>query len=417
MEILLPPNSNTLQVTSDIIDNADAITADTQQMSLLPTNTQDTNVAVYEEVIDQLYDKADEKTVTVNDIVKSVAKHFNLSKEDAKSTKKLIKKRLMYLIEQSNVVNGINNNSRHTLTQEEGSADDDKQPSISTLTEGVTLAENLTEGRAILDNHFNTLTVAPRLLLEHITPKILTTEMIKNVFFDFDKTEEVDKNLWKNLTGGNKKRKWISDLHDGDKRLGLRMMIEEALEGYIKIVQEKYPELKYYKVGAIKSLPGAPSQYDGHGRKLHSDYPQSVEELEPKLRPVSIIVGLNPSNFMWLPHITSRQTEISEMTVKAGEMIIFTNNCLHAGGANNTNEEQTRLFAYLASDESHFPSGTVTTWDWQQHSADPLITKPFNSYNALINLSTINHTRMKLGTGRFATIATLTQDETEEVNI
>ena len=38
--------------------------------------------------------------------------------------------------------------------------------------------------------------------------------------------------------------------------------------------------LKYFKVGALKSLPGAKSQYVGHGRKLHSDYPQSVEELE-----------------------------------------------------------------------------------------------------------------------------------------
>jgi len=33
---------------------------------------------------------------------------------------------------------------------------------------------------------------------------------------------------------------------------------------------------------------------------------------------------------------------------------------------NNTNEEQTRLVAYLASDESHFTSGEVTTWDWQR---------------------------------------------------
>ncbi len=33
-------------------------------------------------------------------------------------------------------------------------------------------------------------------------------------------------------------------------------------------------------------------------------------------------------------------------------------------------EEQTRLFAYLASNESHFPSGEVTTWDWQRGDND-----------------------------------------------
>jgi hypothetical protein len=106
---------------------------------------------------------------------------------------------------------------------------------------------------------------------------------------------------------------------------------------------------------------------------------------------------------MWLPHRTSRETEIREMTVNPGEMIIFTNHCFHAGGANNTNEEQIRLFAYLVSNESHFPSGTVTTWDWEQISADPLITKPSNSYNALSKLTTDKYTRLTLRTGRIAT--------------
>ncbi len=112
--------------------------------------------------------------------------------------------------------------------------------------------------------------------------------------------------------------------------------------------------MKYHKVGAIKSLPGAPSQYEGHGGKFHSDYPQSIEELEPGLCLVSIIVGLNPLNFMWLPHRKSRETEIREMTVNPGEMIMFTNNCLHTGGPNNTNEGQTQLFAYLVSNMPHF---------------------------------------------------------------
>jgi hypothetical protein len=197
--------------------------------------------------------------------------------------------------------------------------------------------------------------------------------------------------------------------------MGLKWIIETALEGYINIVQKKYPELKYCKVGAIKSLPGAKSQYEGHCRKFHSDYPQSVEELEPNLRPVSIIVGLNPFNFMWLPHRKSRESEIREMTVNPGEMIMFTNNCLHAGGANDTNEEQTRLFAYLVSDASHFPLGTVTTWDWQQHCADPSIAKPSNSYNTLINKATDMY-RLRLRTGRVATVPTLKTRETDDVS-
>ena len=210
-------------------------------------------------------------------------------------------------------------------------------------------------------------------------------------------------------------RKWIPDLNDISKRDALKKVIDKALEGYIKFVQKKYPSLTHYKVGAIKSLPGAPSQYDGHGEKLHSDYPQSVEELEPKLRPVSIIVGLNPFTFMYLPHKKSKETDIEEMTVNPGEMIMFTNNCLHAGGPNNTNETQTRLFAYLVSDVSHFPSGTVTTWDWQQSCADPSITKPSNSYNALINIPA-DRQRFLLKTGRLATTPTLQTEETNNVS-
>ncbi len=62
-------------------------------------------------------------------------------------------------------------------------------------------------------------------------------------------------------------------------------------------------------MGAIKSLPWAHSWYEGHGGKFHSDYLQSVEELEPRFRPVSIIVGLNPFNFMWLHDRKSRESE------------------------------------------------------------------------------------------------------------
>ena len=240
----------------------------------------------------------------------------------------------------------------------------------------------LTEGGGCVD-HLTTV-VAPGIVvdngphLELIKPNInrgnfLSSQAIVEVLREFDIAEKNDKNLWKNITGGNKMRKWIPDLHDIVRRVSLKNVIENALQGYIKIVQEKYPELRYWKVGAIKSLPWAPSQFEGHGGKLHSDYAHSLENLEPRLRPVSIIVGLNHFNFMWLSDRKSRETEIREMTVFPGQMIIFTNHCLHAGGKNNTNEDQTRLFAYLVSDVSHFPSGTVTTWDWQRHCEDPLI--------------------------------------------
>ncbi len=159
---------------------------------------------------------------------------------------------------------------------------------------------------------------------------------IEEVLREFKNAEKNEKNLWQNITGGNTMRKWIPDMYDNNvKRVALKIIVEKALKAYITIVQERYPTLKYFKVGALKSLPGAKSQYVGHGRKLHSDYPQSVEELEPRFRPVSIIVGLNSFNFMWLNDRTSRESDIRKMTVYPGEMIMFTNHCLHAGGNNS----------------------------------------------------------------------------------
>ncbi len=40
------------------------------------------------------------------------------------------------------------------------------------------------------------------------------------------------------------------------KRVTLKVIVETALKGYITIVQGRYPTLKYFKVGALKSLPG-----------------------------------------------------------------------------------------------------------------------------------------------------------------
>ena len=253
--------------------------------------------------------------------------------------------------------------------------------------------------------------------LERISPNIengnyLSREGIKEVLREFKNAEKNDKNMWQNITGGNRVRKWIPDINDNVKRLALKGTIKKALEGYITIVQGRYPALKYFKVGALKSLPGAESQYVGHGGKLHSDYPQIVEELEPMFRPVSIIVGLNSFKFMWLNDRTSRESEIRKMTVYPGEMIMFTNHCLHAGGENDTNEEQTRLFAYLASDESHFPSGEVTTWDWERGNKNPLISKPSRIANTAL-VGTAGTNRIRLQRGRVASYGRETIDDEE----
>jgi len=98
--------------------------------------------------------------------------------------------------------------------------------------------------------------------LERISPNIeygnyLLRKGIEEVLREFKNAEKNDKNLWQNITGGNTVRKWIPDMYDNNvKRVALKVIVEKALKGYITIVQERYPTLKYFKVGALKAYWG-----------------------------------------------------------------------------------------------------------------------------------------------------------------
>ena len=43
---------------------------------------------------------------------------------------------------------------------------------------------------------------------------------------------------------------------------------------------------------------------------------------------------------------------------------MFTNACLHSGGANESNYFQLRLFTYLVSNEMDFPQNQVMLYNW-----------------------------------------------------
>jgi hypothetical protein len=75
-------------------------------------------------------------------------------------------------------------------------------------------------------------------------------------------------------------------------------------ETNIDYVQVLYPSLVCVKLGALKTLPHCPSQYQGHNNKFHSDYLSNYPEITPAQRPVSVILALDQFDFMYLPHIS-----------------------------------------------------------------------------------------------------------------
>ena len=72
--------------------------------------------------------------------------------------------------------------------------------------------------------------------LERILPNIkygnyLSRKRIEDVLREFKNAEKNDKNLWKNITGGNTMRKWIPDMYDNNvKRVALKVIVEKALK-------------------------------------------------------------------------------------------------------------------------------------------------------------------------------------------
>ena len=62
---------------------------------------------------------------------------------------------------------------------------------------------------------------------------------------------------------------------------------------------------------------------------------------------------------MYLPHRNASRDEIVTITVTPGQMIVFTNNCLHAGGSNKHNKIMIRVFGYMSAFVEDIPHGKV----------------------------------------------------------
>ncbi len=120
-----------------------------------------------------------------------------------------------------------------------------------------------------------------------------------------------------------------------------------------------YHSLVCVKLRTLQSLLNCPSQYKGHESKLHLDYSSNYSELAPAQRPVSVILALDPFDFIYLPHIFQTRKDLVQLTVPAGYAIIFTDACLPLGGPNDSLNHQYPLFGYMVSSANLFPANRV----------------------------------------------------------
>ena len=138
----------------------------------------------------------------------------------------------------------------------------------------------------------------------------------------------------------------------------VRKQAETIVGLYMRnFVTKNYPCLTHCKVGALRSR-GEQSQFDLQGT-LHRDYLDDVEKKVPEERPQSIIIALDPFDLLYEYDSNYHDGSVGCKSVAKGEAVLFTSSLRHAGGSNGTKDDKTwkyRLFAYIVSEQSDFPS-------------------------------------------------------------
>lgn len=173
---------------------------------------------------------------------------------------------------------------------------------------------------------------------------------------------ERDPTPWAGLVGGSGYQMYTPSLEDFPQLYGL---VKKCMPRYIEYIQQMYPKLKYYKLSVLKSLNGAVSQYEGCQKRLHLNYHHNVNFRPPDERPISILVALDEFEFHYLEDRKGCRRDIITTKFLPKQMVAFTNNCLHAGGANNSGKVCYRLFAYVVSNQYDFSGGRVHHYGWK----------------------------------------------------
>ncbi len=162
--------------------------------------------------------------------------------------------------------------------------------------------------------------------------------------------------MWDKLTGGGDSCFFAKDLKKHPLMYNY-VMIE--LRDYITYVQQIYSKLNHVKGGAILSSLNTLAQIDGHYGKLPSNYTANVLERPPDERPILIIVAVDPFGLQYLPSQEMKRKDMKRLNVNQGEMVMFTNTCLHSGDTNESDHSRLRLFGYMVSHEEDFPKNEV----------------------------------------------------------
>jgi len=178
-----------------------------------------------------------------------------------------------------------------------------------------------------------------------------------------DTLKNAPKDWWAGLPNQDRKRDWLKVVGDPTtpRQKETKYQIEATLKPFLDYIRSIYPEMRHWKVGALRTKANTPSQYEMSKNTFHTDYSDSVLDRPPKERPMSIIMALDSFSFLLKPTIpNSSAREYDEIIVKPGQAVAFTYEQLHAGGQHTGTEYNYRLFAYIVCHKADFPMNEVT---------------------------------------------------------
>ena len=182
-----------------------------------------------------------------------------------------------------------------------------------------------------------------------------------------DLIEDVRKDLhactkWESISGGRRagkiERRFLPSLETDASLAWLLEKVKIVMEPYIALLHTLYPNIAFFKFGAILSEPGAESQYEGHGERVHGDFPDCSFR-PPGERPVSMLVALDRFRFLYLADPRDPDSKLIQALVESAHAAIFTSSCLHSGGANPEEYPCVRLFVYGVAHEEDFPRNRI----------------------------------------------------------
>ncbi len=165
--------------------------------------------------------------------------------------------------------------------------------------------------------------------------------------------------MWSYLFGGSGDRRYVADMKTNHPRLHDSLL--KASSWYIETITHQYPKLTSHSFSSLLTSPNASAQ-----EFLHVDYNLQTWSRSIDEQPVSAIIAIEAFT---LDIVSSENREtLQTVTVDPGNMIVFTNKCIHRGGANPNNEYARRIFMYCAHDPSDIGVQKVTKYEWDTSS-------------------------------------------------